>query len=112
MKPASAGSDPRHQAPATSSRVITRADYRRLATLKLAGRSDREIARLYRLPVEKISPHLRAALRAHREGGIKADLSEVVSLAEAKAVEDAAAISKAGAEAPEDSQPVLISALA
>ncbi|MCB0343464.1 MAG: hypothetical protein KDD66_00010 [Bdellovibrionales bacterium] len=73
---------------AASKTFITRKEYPRIATLKLGGRSDREIAKYYGLPPEKVSPHIRAALNALRNGEIRVDVKEVVDEAKKKAAED------------------------
>lgn len=78
--------------------VITRNEYPRIATLKLAGRSDKEIAQFYGMPMEKVTPHIRAALNAHRNGEFQVDMDQVEREAKAKAAENTAAVFEPSAE--------------
>lgn len=59
-------------------KIITRADYGRLAELALAGRSDSEIARRFGVPVQTIVGHIARALREYRERKLRVRPDQVI----------------------------------
>lgn len=60
-----------------AARVIRRSDYPKIATLKLAGRSDEGIAKMFRVTLSDIRPHIFRAMSEFKQGKIKVDMKEV-----------------------------------
>lgn len=64
-------------AEAKAAKVVTRQDYSKLVTMKLAGRSDKKIADSFGATTTQIRPHITRAMAEYRQGKIRVDMKEV-----------------------------------
>lgn len=65
-------------------KVITRRDYQSIISLRLAGRSNKEIAKKFGKPLEKIRGHIERAMAEYRKGRIKPEAGGVAGEAREK----------------------------